>query len=431
MQAGSGLLATTAKVLTKSLAEGFKLAESEPSKELVSKLTQDVWVFSGFKTHAQLSEVSQHLFQDGKVRPWAKFKNDVLDKHPKYNTNYLEAEYHHAVGSSQMAAKWEKFEREKDRYQLRYRATRDKNTRASHAGMHGITLPVDDPFWDKFLPPNGWRCRCGVTQVKLSEKSTDPKKAMQRGEAATMQENMHGDNALEMFRFNSGKEKVVFPKHHPYKRTGFKEGEGGEKQRKQVEIEAISQIYGQEKNLKDAINRIADAEHEHAYVFDKNGRKITYLTDADMYISMPDGWYDENSPTVGAVMLHNHPTVLEGVARVNRPIGIPFSYDDIESACDARFKRLVLYSREGNKVYSLEPRDGNFNQELLLKEVGENDMETFYAKQYLDFFAEYQNSGLSDFVIERVVRHEVVTNLADIFDLIFNTYEKEEFVRQR
>ncbi len=216
MKAGGGLLATTAKQLTAAIGEGFKLAETEVSKELEKRLLDDVWVFSGLKTHAQLLEASEKLFEDGKVRPWSKFKNDVLDLHPKYNVHYLEAEYHHAVGNSQMAAHWEKFERQKDRYNLRYVAVDDGKTRASHKKLNGITLPVDHPFWKKYFPKNGWRCRCRVIQVPKTEPVTDSKTAMELGEEATTMIGKDGKNRYGMFRFNPGIDKAVFPPHHPY-----------------------------------------------------------------------------------------------------------------------------------------------------------------------------------------------------------------------
>lgn len=34
-------------------------------------------------------------------------------------------------------------------------------TRPSHAALHGLVLSVDDPFWDKHMPPGwAWFCRC-------------------------------------------------------------------------------------------------------------------------------------------------------------------------------------------------------------------------------------------------------------------------------
>lgn len=43
-----------------------------------------------------------------------------------------------------------------------YDAVEDSRTRLAHRGMHGKVFAADDPFWDTWYPPNGYRCRCGV-----------------------------------------------------------------------------------------------------------------------------------------------------------------------------------------------------------------------------------------------------------------------------
>ena len=49
---------------------------------------------------------------------------------------------------------------------FKYIASMDGRTRASHAALHGLVLPVDDPFWDSHMPPGwDWGCRCQVVQV--------------------------------------------------------------------------------------------------------------------------------------------------------------------------------------------------------------------------------------------------------------------------
>lgn len=52
---------------------------------------------------------------------------------------------------------------------LRYIATNDARTRPDHAALHGVILPVDDPFWDGHMPPWDWGCRCQVVQLSEYE----------------------------------------------------------------------------------------------------------------------------------------------------------------------------------------------------------------------------------------------------------------------
>lgn len=48
---------------------------------------------------------------------------------------------------------------------LMYDAVDDDRTRPEHAAWDGTILPVDDPWWQTHMPPNGWNCRCGVIQL--------------------------------------------------------------------------------------------------------------------------------------------------------------------------------------------------------------------------------------------------------------------------
>ena len=49
-----------------------------------------------------------------------------------------------------------------------YDAVNDKKTRRSHLAMDGRVFSADDPIWDTWYPPNGFRCRCSV--ITLSER---------------------------------------------------------------------------------------------------------------------------------------------------------------------------------------------------------------------------------------------------------------------
>lgn len=48
---------------------------------------------------------------------------------------------------------------------LQYVAILDNRTRPEHSAMHGKVFRYDDPIWNTMYPPNGWNCRCMVTQL--------------------------------------------------------------------------------------------------------------------------------------------------------------------------------------------------------------------------------------------------------------------------
>lgn len=47
----------------------------------------------------------------------------------------------------------------------RYRTAGDKEVRESHAAMEGRIFRADDPIWDIWYPPNGFKCRCSVVSL--------------------------------------------------------------------------------------------------------------------------------------------------------------------------------------------------------------------------------------------------------------------------
>lgn len=175
-------------------------------------LENNAFVFSGFKTFHALREVGlSMLTEKGDIKPFNDFLTDVKQINAQYNHNYLYAEYNHALGAAQMAAKWHDFEQDGDRYNLQYRTAGDDKVREEHAILNGTTLPPSDPFWDMFLPPNGWNCRCTAVQVRKNKyPASDPELAMKRGQNCT-------DGAKKaIFRYNAGKSLQLFPPKHPY-----------------------------------------------------------------------------------------------------------------------------------------------------------------------------------------------------------------------
>jgi len=210
------LIKETQRVINNAVNTGLK--DNLPPQEMIDKLNNDVFVFSACKTHIQLKEVSTKLVDDnGKIRSYQQFSQDVLSIHNQYNELYLQTEYIFAISSSQMAAKWMDMEKDDDSYNLQYRTAQDDRVRDSHRALQGITLPVSDPFWSLYYPPNGWRCRCTTVQVRKEKyPESDPVDSIKKGEEATTEIDSNNRNKAAMFRFNPGKEAVVFPQSHPY-----------------------------------------------------------------------------------------------------------------------------------------------------------------------------------------------------------------------
>ena len=148
------------------------------------RLQRSNYIFSGIKTFHELNEAFPSLLdENGNRKPFERFLNDVQKINDTYNANYLRAEYNFVQSSAQMAAKWEQFAEDGDRYNLQYRTAGDSKVRPAHAALNGVTLPPSDPFWQTYYPPNGWNCRCTVVQVRKSKYPVTPHdEAMKRGE---------------------------------------------------------------------------------------------------------------------------------------------------------------------------------------------------------------------------------------------------------
>lgn len=192
-------------------AIGSSITQEMP-EEMTYALRNNAFIFSGFKTHRTLSEVGLELTdEEGSLKPYAKFLEDVKRIDSKYNDTYLYAEYNHAVHTTQMAVKWQDFVRDGDDYNLQYRTAGDERVREAHIALDGVTLPPSDKFWDRYLPPNGWNCRCTVVQVLREDfPLSDSEEAIKRGDENTQ------SIKQQMFRFNPGKTLEVFPPKHPY-----------------------------------------------------------------------------------------------------------------------------------------------------------------------------------------------------------------------
>lgn len=214
-----------------ALKSSYEDIVEEVPEELTEYLNNNVFEFSGFKTQQELTEVSSLLMgDDGNIKPYHKFEQEVTKIDDTYNRNYLYSEYHFARQSAQSAAGWHNMVKGKgDRYNIQYRSAGDDRVRPEHQLLDMTTLPESDKFWSKFYPPNGWRCRCTAVQVA---KDKYPISDSDEVYSEAMEATSNPKEAI--FRFNPGMDKKIYPPKHPYLPKGCgscdgTEGDGSDK----------------------------------------------------------------------------------------------------------------------------------------------------------------------------------------------------------
>ncbi|MDH5184890.1 MAG: phage head morphogenesis protein, partial [Gammaproteobacteria bacterium] len=78
--------------------------------------------------------------------------------------------YRANLRSARAAGQWERAQRTKKSHPyLLYELGPSEQHRPEHVAWAGVILPVDDPWWQTHMPPNGWGCKCRVRQVSKRE----------------------------------------------------------------------------------------------------------------------------------------------------------------------------------------------------------------------------------------------------------------------
>lgn len=72
--------------------------------------------------------------------------------------------------TARSAGQWDRIERTRRAMPyLLYTLGPSREHRQEHLQWADLCLPVDDPFWQTHIGPNGWGCKCGVRQVSKHE----------------------------------------------------------------------------------------------------------------------------------------------------------------------------------------------------------------------------------------------------------------------
>lgn len=210
-----------ANYLKSGVYEGFgeSLASVEAEsidEALLIELRENIYLFSGAKTFQQVKEMTEAITFGDEVRPFSEFKEMAQSIYDRYNINpqgngYLRAEYDTAIGQAQSAARWNEVEKNKKELPyLKYSAIEDPNTSEICAPLDGVTLRVDDAFWNEFMPLNHFNCRCTVEQLGEDEAEETPD-----DDVKGLKEEV-GKEMDDLFKMNPGKDKVIFSDDHPY-----------------------------------------------------------------------------------------------------------------------------------------------------------------------------------------------------------------------
>lgn len=205
------LYTAIATYLKKGLYKGFGgdlLDFSGKDLELLTKLRENIYVFSAAKTYQEVMEIKNLLFnEDGERRDVNEFSKLGAAEFDKWNDAWGRTEYNTAVANAQMAVKWEEIEANKDILPtLVFDATGEECPICEQ--FNGLAAPVDDPVWNWATPTLHFNCMCVLRQEDKGYPLTDKKtyeSAIEKKETVS-----------EMFRTNPYKDQEIFPKSHPY-----------------------------------------------------------------------------------------------------------------------------------------------------------------------------------------------------------------------
>lgn len=197
------------KYLEKGIFEGFGTEFEGKDAELAESLRTNTWLFSGAKTYQQIREMSEFIAESVSFKD---FKDKILPVYDKYNVDWLRAEYNTAIGQAKQAAQWSDFERNKELFPyIRYNAVMDANTSNICRPLDGVTLPVNDSFWNKYSPLNHFNCRCVLEKIdKYEDVTVTPKRDVEK---ITKELN---ETVQPEFKMNPGKDGYIFSEKHPY-----------------------------------------------------------------------------------------------------------------------------------------------------------------------------------------------------------------------
>lgn len=97
---------------------------------------------------------------------FADFQKLVDESGIELSEAHLDNVFRTNIQNAYARGKWSHQQQNKDkRPYLEYMAINDSRVRPSHLALDGVIRHIDDPFWQKWYPTNGYRCRCTTTAI--------------------------------------------------------------------------------------------------------------------------------------------------------------------------------------------------------------------------------------------------------------------------
>ncbi|MBR6106278.1 MAG: hypothetical protein IKP81_14635 [Paludibacteraceae bacterium] len=178
-------------------------------KEFLKKYRHSIDVFSAFRSHAYAKRLADELYDsEGKLRPFEEWCKATESIQSHFNKNWLQTEYNTAVLRAEQAADWRHFEDNKEDFPcLKWMPTSSATPREQHKAFWdmGLTLPVDDKFWDKHHPGDLWNCKC---YLEPTTAEPTPKKRIPKEKDAP--------KPAKGLESNPGKKAEMYSRNHPY-----------------------------------------------------------------------------------------------------------------------------------------------------------------------------------------------------------------------
>lgn len=108
---------------------------------------------------------------------YQQFLNKSLNINELYNNVYFKTETDTMTNQLLVAQKIDNADKNLNLndYSIKYIATNDDLTRPLHRALNGIIKPHTDPFWNKYMPPIAYNCRCSI-QFIYNEEITQAQK---------------------------------------------------------------------------------------------------------------------------------------------------------------------------------------------------------------------------------------------------------------